>query len=338
MSVDRQYLRIKKITGRDIVRIAARHNLRELQAELGGGASYRPHSLWTESVIAGSDSAAGVATECERLMHDAAVGKLRRDAVRGVEIIVSLPTASSIDHAAFFSDSLFWVRSYFGVPVLSAVIHLDEAAPHCHVLLLPLVNGRMAGSDLVGNRARLQAMQTNFFEQVGSGYGLVKPKPQRRLNQATRDRAASVILASIQGNPELLDIPDVVSAMRELLTRDPVPMLKALRLPIPLPEGPLKTFVGIMTKPCKPEKPIGLKGNANPIGFDPVGTENHQTLSCVGFTSDPPAALESESCPEVVFTRCRDDEPSEYWDSEWGEFRSPKAVSSLQTLLGRSKP
>lgn len=333
MNADRQYLRLKKLTGRDIVRVAAKHNLRELQAELGAESHIDHTRIGLNQVIAGSDNAAGVAADSERLMHDAGVGNLRRDAVRAVEIIVSLPTASPIDHATFFSDSLSWVRSYFGVPVLSAVIHFDEAAPHCHVLLLPLVNGRMAGSDLVGNRTRLQAMQTSFFEQVGRGHGLTRPKARRRLNQATRDKAASIIVTAIQGSPELLDVQDVKSALLALLRHDPEPLLTALGLTTPLPEKPMKTFVGIMTKPCKPEKPIGFKGNAKPIGFTQAAPENHQTLSCVGFTPKSLPLPETESCPDEVFTRCRDDASSEYWDSERGEFRLPASVSSRQTLL-----
>src|SRR5207245_6185490 len=66
----------------------------------------------------------------------------------------------SLHDALPISDSLAWIEVYFAVPVLSAVVHVDEAAPHMHVLLLPLLNGRMQGSDLVGSRSRLRAMQS----------------------------------------------------------------------------------------------------------------------------------------------------------------------------------
>ena len=167
MNTDQQFLSMKKLTGQDKVRRAAKHNLRELQAELGADSHIDHTRIGLNQVIAGPDKAADVADYADSLMRDAGVGKLRRDAVRSIEIIFSLPAHSTIGHTAFFSDSLAWVKSYFGVPVLSAVIHLDEAAPHCHMLLLPLVDGRMVGSNLVGNRTRLQATQTSFFEQVG---------------------------------------------------------------------------------------------------------------------------------------------------------------------------
>lgn len=333
MNADRQYLRLKKLTGRDIVRVAAKHNLRELQSELGAGGHIDHRRIGLNQVLVGADTAASVVADAERLMQEAGVGNLRRDAVRGVEVIVSLPASSAIDRETFFSDSLAWVRSFFSVPVLSAVVHLDEAAPHCHMLLLPLVNGRMAGSDLVGNKTRLQAMQTGFFEEVGRRYGLTRPKAQRRLNQATREKAASLIVTAIQDSPELLDSQDVESAMLEVLRRDPAPLLKALNLTMPLPEKPARTFVEIMTKPCKPEKAIGFRGNAKPIGFAQATPVNDRTLSCVGFAPKSSPGTAPESCPDDVFTRSNDDLPAEYWDSERGEYRLP-ATPPRQTRLG----
>lgn len=333
MNGHQQYLRLKKLKDRDIVRVAAKHNLRELQAEFGAGSHIDHTRIALNQVVAGADTAAGVAADAERLMRDAGVGTLRRDAVRAVEIVVSLPAGSTVDHSAFFSDSLTWAKGFFDVPVLSAVVHHDEAAPHCHVLLLPLVNGRMAGSDLVGNKARLQAVQTGFFEQVGRRYGLTHPTAQRRFNRATKDKAASLIVTAIQSSPELLDREDVASALLASIRHDPGPLLTALGLSMPLPEKAAKTFVGIMTKPCKPEKPIGFKGNDKSIGFARVAPANHQTLSCVGFAPRLPSPVGSGACAGDVFTRSRDDLPAEYWDSERGEYRLPPAPPS-QTRLG----
>lgn len=258
-----QVLCIKKLKGRDVIRVAAKHNLREIQAETGADSHIDHLRTPLNQVIAGAATAAEVASCAVHLLNDAGVGKLRKDAVRGIEIVISLPAGSPIDLPEFFSNSLDWVRRFFNVPVLSAVVHLDEATPHCHVLLLPLVNGRMAGSDLVGNRTRLQGMQTSFFEQVGHRYGLVRPRTRQRLNSATRHKAASMILTAIQDNPELLDRKDVADALLESLGRNPEPMLLALKLPVPLSKKSDTSFVEIMTKPCKPEKPSGFDRATN---------------------------------------------------------------------------
>lgn len=356
-----QFVALKKLTGKDIIRIAAKHNHREIQAEIGADSHIDHTRIGLNITLAGAATAAEVAAYAEHLINDSGVGNLRRDAVRGIEIVISLPVVSTINHAAFFSDSLAWVREFFSVPILSAVVHLDETAPHCHVILLPLVNGRMVGSDLVGNRARLKAIQASFHEQVGQRHGLTRPKAPRRLNSATRGKSASMAFTAIVGNPDLLLKADVEKAVIESFGRNPEPLLAALGMAIPTtPNKTGKTFVEIMTKPCKPEttklNPIGFNRHSNPIGFTPELPEKHQTLCSVGFAPNPPSFSDNSTAPgdtstgnqddndSNTFTRDKDNAPVEYWDSDRGEFRTPPpkpstvrnaAVKELERGLAR---
>lgn len=72
----------------------------------------------------------------------------------------------------FFRDCLQFHQRRFG-HVVSALIHYDETTPHLHILSVPLTqDGRLSAREIVGNRANLSRMQTEFFEQVGKEYGL----------------------------------------------------------------------------------------------------------------------------------------------------------------------
>lgn len=72
----------------------------------------------------------------------------------------------------YFRDCLKFHQRRFG-HVISAVVHYDETTPHLHILSVPLTHdGRLSAREIVGNRANLSRMQTEFFEQVGRGYGL----------------------------------------------------------------------------------------------------------------------------------------------------------------------
>lgn len=72
----------------------------------------------------------------------------------------------------FFRDCLQFHQRRFG-HVVSARIHYDETTPHLHILSVPLTqDGRLSAREIVGNRANLSRMQTEFFEQVGKEYGL----------------------------------------------------------------------------------------------------------------------------------------------------------------------
>lgn len=260
------YLALKKLTGQAVVLIAARHNLREIQAEMGANSHINPTKSCLNLRLAGPSTAQEVYELASLLMARADLGKLRKDAVRAIEVVVSLPAGVSIEPEPFFSAALVWAQEFFAVPVLSAVAHLDEGAPHLHVLLLPLLEDRMVGSDLVGNKTRLQSMQDSFYLTVSSKFGLSRPKSEAFLSRKVREQAASEAVKHLQAQPEVLAHPDVRMCLATLIATNPSPLVKALGLPMPQAKPKRKrTLVEVMTKPCKPEpKP---KRKHNPIGF-----------------------------------------------------------------------
>ncbi len=168
-----QFRRIKKLTGLNIIKVASRHNLREIQAELGENSNIDADRIKHNIAIKGARTASENAQEALTLMSNANVKPIRHDAVRGLEIIIGLPANSGLNEFNYYSDAVAWAEKYFEVPMISAVIHNDESMPHCHVIMIPLFGRRMIGSGLVGNRQRLKAMQTAFYEQVAQRYVLV---------------------------------------------------------------------------------------------------------------------------------------------------------------------
>jgi hypothetical protein len=343
-----QFLRIKKLTGKGIIQTAAKHNHREIAAEFGvtKDSHIDPARIAQNLVLRGAGDAAGVAATAQSLMDLAGVKPLRKDAVRALEIIFGLPPASTIPHEAFFNDAVTWAERYFEAPVISAIIHNDEAAPHCHVLLLPLVRGRMIGSDLMGNKSKLQALQADFHTQVGQAYGLTRQAPQKRHSITIRRQALEAARATLEANSGLND--DVLGVLLEPHLQNPEPLMLALGLN--MPKSAIKgTFAGIMTKPCKPDKPIGF-GTYKPIGFaDEMEQKKERTLSCVGFQNLPsdampdiavdiaveiapntePANDQQTQTIEDDYQRQHDSaNSSSYWDEVSGEFIKPPAKLS----------
>lgn len=354
-----QFLRIKKLTDKNHIQVAAKHNHREILAEMGAaqGGKIDPSRTGHNIILRGQSTATGVASEAQSLMDDAGVKSLRKDAVRALEIIFSLPSVTAIDHRRYFDDATQWTEHYFEAPVISAIIHNDEAAPHCHVLILPLVHGRMIGSDLMGGRAKLQALQADFYAKVGQGYGLARQAPQKRLSTVMRRVVASIALDGIKENWSLLCKPEVSQALIGAIERDPEPLMLALGLA--MPKEKLKgSFVAIMTKPCKPEKPIGFT-RSKPIGFDAVVTPaKEQTLFCVGFAISPQPIsavieqqgdagrqigtsqpkhredMEQDNFIQDDYIRQRDaEQPAGYWDETTGDFIKPMVKASCKQAV-----
>lgn len=326
-----QMLRIEKQRGCSIIKVAARHNLREIQAEIGADSHIDPSRTYLNIILRGAGLAVDVATNATGLMEQAKALPLRKNAVVGLEIIFSLRPNSGISEHDYFESSVCWAEQFFEIPILSAVIHNDEAAPHCHVIMLPLFNGRMMGSGLVGNRARLLVIQSDFHAKVGQVYGLARQTPAKRYSASARANAALSIVKALQRSPKALDDPAICDALRDALAISmPANLMALLNLDMPKIRTPKpQTFAGIMIQ-NKPErkikKPIGNVIDTKPIGdITKITPEKTQSLSCVGFPDLPPiiqpANRSVSDDPEGEYTRERDtDQAVGYWDEDQGEF------------------
>lgn len=247
-----QFLRMKKLTGENIVELAARHNHREIAKELGH--DYNSIDLTRMElnyVIRGGLTAAAIAHEAQGRMDAAGIGTLRKDAVRALEIIFSLNPTSSVDERQFFTDAAAWCESYFRAPVISAIVHLDQGAPHCHVLVLPLVGNRMIGSDMMGYKSKLQAIKRDFNDQVGGRYGLTYNAEKALVNVDARRTMAASILRELCSDLRLLSTPSVREMLIELISTKPEGLHAEIGLSAAtskkMPRK--KSFVEIMTSP-----------------------------------------------------------------------------------------
>jgi len=248
-----QVLRIKKLTGdKNIIQRASRHNLREIPAEWREEGKIDVARSGLNRVLRGSATATGVATFAKDLLKQAGVKSLRCNQVFGIEIVISLPADAPIDYDGFFNDAVQWVEQSFGAPIVSAVVHNDEAAPHCHVLILPLLDGSMKGSDMMGGPTELKKRQADFQARVGKKYGLVRENTPKRVGALVRQGAINYAQMWLQENFRLPAI--VIQALLAPHKDDPEPLLRAMGQPMPSAK-PRETFVSIMTKPTKPERP-----------------------------------------------------------------------------------
>ncbi len=227
-----QYLSIWKRDGNGRVAAAAKHNLRELQHEIGVGANSHidPARIMFNKILRGPSTWQEVAALEKALLKEAGIDrtKLRVDAVRLVETVLSLPPSFAFDSMTVFEDFAQWSERNFKVPMLSAVAHFDEGAPHCHVLLLPLVNGKMQGSDLVGGPGKFRARLLEFHKEVGSKYSLQFKEPCKPLSSLHSHERVEQIQAAIQRNPALLGHPDLERALLAAIKKDSEFMLDVL--------------------------------------------------------------------------------------------------------------
>ncbi len=179
------------------VRIASDHNKRarffyeqghEHAPEGGELIARENEKLW------GPDTPEEVANLARSLMTQHEVKKLRKDAVRAVEVVLSLSLDHGIDDTTFFMDSMHWFAQRFGglENLLAADIHRDEAHDHVHMLFLPLHDGRMVGSQMVGGRGKIKSCKLSFSEEICRQHG-VKVLMADSLSVSERAYASQVV-------------------------------------------------------------------------------------------------------------------------------------------------
>lgn len=282
---------------------AARHNRREIQAELGAAGHIDASRMDHNETLVGPDTAAGVVALAGALMAGAGVdaSKLRRDHVQAIELLFSLPPGTAIDDGRFFRQCVAWAGQHFGVHnILSAVIHRDESAPHLHALMLPLNDGRMRGGDLI-DRAGLQKLRESFYRDVAKPFGLTKPAS--RLAGAARADGVQAVIQALKTGQDAILRSVLYQVVKQAIERDPAPYMAAMGIEVQAPaRKPAKTMAEIFTSPGKGAKtertvkPIAFAGaDQNAIAFE-NDRQKHRKLSCVAF-ADSALSISPQSEP-----------------------------------------
>lgn len=177
---------------------------------------------------------------------------LRKNVVYGVEIIFSLPPGFRAENIrAYFQDCLAWMGRHFCDVnnILSADVHLDESAPHMHVLVLPLVQGRMQGGKMCGSPAQFSKWRESLYTEVGVRFGLSRPAQQ--LRGKAKEQAITMVLTHYQRSfPDLLNDP-AWPVMRKAIERDPLPYVQRLGLEVAPHQKKMRTMAQIFTSKGK---------------------------------------------------------------------------------------
>jgi hypothetical protein len=174
--------------------------------------------------------------------------KPRKNACIAIECLFSLPANREHQNTRPFFEACFeWIKTALAGIVLSFDVHLDEAAPHAHALILPLLDGRLQGDKIKGNVSNIRKLRESFMAQVGRKHGLEAPK---RLTQTQRDQLATAVLRAYANDPVKKSIGWTVFS--DGIKRDPQPHAALLGIIIDnAPKRKNKTFVGIMTSKGK---------------------------------------------------------------------------------------
>ena len=249
-------LRLGSITGHNGVLVALKHNKRKPQTARGSNIDTNRTSL--NYSLANGDTPEEIALYAKVQMAKAGIERPRKNGVMAVEVLFSLPiNRHQQDTRPYFQDCYEWVKRTFAGELLSFDVHLDEAAPHAHAVILPLIDGKMQGDKLKGNRDNLHRLNNLFCNEVARHYGLYS-SAKKRLTQVDERALERLVLNRLKHDPAMLS--DVWPCIREAIHSDPLQFAEILAIKLPDTSSKSgKSFVSIMTSigKGKAREPIG---------------------------------------------------------------------------------
>jgi hypothetical protein len=266
---------------------AARHNLREIQAEQGAKGHIDPRHCRRNNIMAGPRTAASVHALSVALLAPVDTARLKRDHCQAIEAVFSLPSGAGINATAYFARCIEWLAQVLPLPLLSAVVHHDEATPHLHALLLPVRDGRHVGSAPIA-RPELKRLRESFFAQVAGPFGL--KREGAKLRGAMKKLAVEAVLRVCDAEGWRVATGPLWPVLQAAIVRDPTKALLQLGID---PNG-IRPANETPLRPVQPS-PIGLVQTS--IGLHNNG-QTMQALSCVGLGP----AHHSRSSPKLNAT------------------------------------
>ena len=238
-------IRLGVVKGKSGVLVALKHNKRELQAERGADAHIDVTRTTLNYCLAGDSTPSAIATYAKVQMVKAGIDTPRINGVMAVEVIFSLPIdRHQQDTKPFFADCLAWVKKEFAAAeLLSFDVHLDEAAPHAHALILPLMDGKMQGSAMIGNRGDLMRRINQFHKDVAGRYGLSK-SDRKRLTSTDKQELEKLVLACLKNDTAKQS--SIWPCIRDEIHKNPLPFAQMLDIELTKPAHKAsKSFVDI---------------------------------------------------------------------------------------------
>lgn len=239
------FFRLCSITGENGILYAMQHNKRTLHTERGAPAHIDVSRSSLNYCLAGNDTPKAIATHAKVQMLKAGIDKPRKNAVMAVEIIFSLPIERhQQDTKPFFTDCYEWLNKTYAGELLAFDVHLDESAPHAHAVILPLIDSKLQGDKLKGDRTNIKRVRTSFYSEVGVRYGLARVD-KVRLNNADKQSLIKLVLARLKTDSVMLS--DVWACVRDAISHDPMPYAQILGIDKQHQDHPkiVKSFVDI---------------------------------------------------------------------------------------------
>lgn len=167
-------------TPEDVLPICLAHNLRQLNGDHRHRRPINSARTPSNSILVGPADPEVAAELAANILAELGLTlPARVDAVAGFEGVIQPP--DGFDTTEFWGEALAWVRGRYQ-HVISFVVHHDQKRPHAHVLVLPVLDGELAGSTLQTGEHGFPRQRQSFLAHMRAKLGL---RPDRKTKTKT---------------------------------------------------------------------------------------------------------------------------------------------------------
>lgn len=223
---------------------ALNHNKRELQKERGAKKHIDITKTPLNYSLHGDNTPQQIDNYARSLIALAGIKKLRKNVVMGVEVLYSLPIDWHLkDTKSFFYDCYKWTLKTFDGELLTFDVHLDESAPHAHAIILPLIDGKMQGDKLKGDRTLIRERKKSFYDEVACKYGF-NYRDLKPLNATNKQALAREVIKRL--STDSVQKSAIYAWVRDMVYEDPKEVAQMLGIEtVQASTLPSKHFVDI---------------------------------------------------------------------------------------------
>jgi hypothetical protein len=306
---------------------AAQHNRRHPDGR-GWRHKSDPAKIHLNQCLQGPDTCEGVVALQEGMMASVGYTPKRRDYSQAFELLFTAPPDLTIDHRKYLAWCLEWTHANLGRDiVLSADSHFDEGkdgkAPHLHILVAPISDGKWVGNTLTSGKA-WPKLQAKFGRDLELKFDL-KLMPQLKGKALTE--AAKAVKKGLTERLERHIDPDLLQALLKLAGRSPSGLMGPLGLAPRAAGDGGAAFRRIALSPGKGGK---KERTSNPYGIEPkpYGIEIDQDkaipLFCSGMATEAPPQPTTPTLAPPPGQHCDDvDQPLTSTPNADGEIAPP---------------
>ncbi len=251
-----------------------------------------PKEVHLNECLMGPETCEAVVALHAEMMTGAGYAPKRKDYSQAFELLFTTPCDFTVDFTVYFAWCLEWTQANLGRDiVLTADSHFDEGkdgkAPHLHILIAPISDGKWVGNALTSGKA-WPIVQAKFGRDIEAAFDL-HLLPQLQGKALTE--AATAVTARLT---ELLEAhldADVLKDLLKLARRKPAGLIGPLGITEDRGGDGGAAFRRIATstgKGGKTErwaKPYGIEPNAYGIEID---RERTIPFLCSGIAEAPP--------------------------------------------------